>query len=61
MELLAHATTSGHLLVACSLEVVAVATQDFDVHVIMTTPTAHLLLWAMIIFVRVHEQRVIGV
>ena len=54
MELLVHASTSGHLLVACSLEIVAVTTQDFDVHVIMATPpTAHLLLSAMTIFVRV--------
>ena len=62
MELLVHASTSGHLLVACSLEVVVVATHTFNVHVIMATPhTAHLLLCAMIIFVRVHEQRVLGV
>ena len=62
MELLVHASTSGHLLVACSLEVAAVATHTFDVHVIMATlPTAHLLLWAMTIYVRVHEHRVLGV
>ena len=61
MELLVHASTSGHLIVACSLEL-AVVTNLIDVHVIMATPpTAHLLLWAMTIFVRVHEQRVIGV
>ena len=60
MELLVHASTSGHLLAAFSQEVQAVATEDFDVHVIMGTPTAHLLLWAMTIFVRVYEQGVIG-
>ena len=54
MELLVHVSTSGHLLVATSLEIVAVPIQDIDVHVIMATPpTAHLLLWAMTIFVRV--------
>ena len=54
MELLVHVSTSGHLLVATSLEVVAVFTHIIDVHVIMATlPTAHLLLWAMTIFVRV--------
>jgi len=54
MELLVYASTSGHLLVACSLGVVAVDTHIIDVHVIMATPpTAHLLLWAMTIFVRV--------
>ena len=53
MELLVHASTYGHLLVACSLEVVAVDTDTFNVLVIMVTPTAHLLLWAMTIFVRV--------
>ena len=53
MELVVHASTSGHLLVAYSLEVVTVSTQEIDVHVIMDTPTAHLLLWAMTIFVRV--------
>ena len=60
MELLVHASTSGHLLVACSLDVVAVASQKIDVHVIMDTSTAHLLLWAVTIFVRAHEQSVIG-
>ena len=59
MELLVHASTSGPLLAAGSLEVKAVATQDIDVHVIMVTPYPHLLLWAMTIFVRVHVQRVI--
>ena len=61
MELLVHASTSGHLLVACSLEVVAVVTNLIDVHVIMVIPLPHLLLWAMTIFVRVHVQRVFGV
>ena len=42
MELLVHASTSGHLLVGCSLEVVAI--QIINVHVIMATP--NLLLWA---------------
>ena len=50
---------------ACLLEIVVVVMcfiVVFDVRVIMATPpTAHLLLWAMIIFVRVHEQKVIGV
>ena len=53
MELLVHASTSGHLLVACSLEVVTAATKYLNVHVIMATPhTAHLLLWVETIFVR---------
>ena len=60
MELQVHASTSGHLLVACLLEVIAVSTQTIDVHVIMATPTPHPLLWGMTIFVRVHDQKVIG-
>ena len=61
MELLVHVSTSGHLLVAFSLEIVTVATDFIDVHVIMATPPiAHLPLWAMTIFVRVKEQRVTG-
>ena len=61
MELLVHASTSGHLLVACTLEFKEVTTMFINVHVIMATPhTPHLLLWAMTIFVRVHEHRVIG-
>ena len=61
MELLVHVSTFGHLLAACSVEVVAVATHFLDVHVILVTPHPHLLLWAMTIFVRVHVQRVLGV
>ena len=61
MELLVHTSTSGHLLVACTLEIKAVASQDIDVHVIMVTPYPHLLLWATTIFVKVHIQRVFGV
>ena len=53
MELLVHASTSGHLLVDCTLEVVTVGPPLIDVHVIMATPTAHLLLWVMTIFVSV--------
>ena len=60
MELLVHASTSEHLLVACSLDVVAASTENVDVHVIMNTATAHLPLWVATIFVRVHEQSVIG-
>ena len=65
MELLVHASTSGHLLVACLLEITAVvnpatATQASFAHVIMETLIPPLLLWAMTIFVRVHAQRVIG-
>ena len=60
MELQVHTSTSGHLLAACSLEVVAVSTQTIDVHVIMATLPPHLSLWAMTIFVRVHDQKVIG-
>ena len=60
MVLLVHVSTSGHLLVACSLDAVAAASQKIDVHVIMDTSTAHLLLWAVTIFVRVHERSVIG-
>ena len=61
MELLVHASTSGHLLMAFLLAVKTVASQDFDVHVIMVTPPIAHLLWAMTIFVRVHEQKVIGI
>ena len=62
MELLVHVSTSGHLLVACMQVVVAVALIEvFDVHVIMGTPTPHLLLWAMTIFVRVLQQSIPGV
>ena len=61
MEFLVHASTSGHFLVACSLEIVAVTTMFINVRVIMATPSTHLLLWAMTIFVRVHEQQVIGI
>ena len=54
LELPVHVSTSGHLLVACSQAVVAVALiQIFDIHVILGTPTPHLLLRAMTIFVRV--------
>ena len=60
MELLVHANTSGLLLVVRSLDVVAVAAQKVDVHVIMDTSTAHLLLWVVTIFVRVHIQSVLG-
>ena len=60
LELLVHASTSGLLLVACSLDVVAVAYQNIDVHVIMDTAAAHLLLLAVTIFAKVHEQSVIG-
>ena len=61
MELLVHISTSGHLLVVHSLEVIAVAAQMFDVHVIMATPqTPHHLLWAMTIFVRVFKLGLIG-
>ena len=46
---------------ACMQVVVAAAHgQIFDVHVIMGTPTPHLLLWAMTIFARVSEHPVIG-
>ena len=65
MVLLVHASTSGHLLVACSLGITAVVnsateTRASIVHVIMETPIPPHLLWAMTIFVRVHVQRVIG-
>ena len=60
MELLVHASTSGHLLVACSLETVTVAIQDIDVHVTMATSTLHLLLWAMTIFVRAFKLSLVG-
>ena len=59
MELLVHVSTSGHLLVATSLEVAAVATQFINVHVIIVTPHPHLLLFAVTIFVRVRVQRVL--
>ena len=59
MELLVHASTSGHLLVAISLEVKAVGPNLTDVHVIMVTLYPHLLLWAKTIFVRVPVQRVL--
>ena len=57
MELLVHASTSGHLLLAGSLEATLVTPQDVAVHVIMATPIAHLLLWAMTISVRVFYLR----
>ena len=61
MELLAHVSTSGHLLMACMQAVVAIALiRICDVHVIMGTPTPHLLLWAMTIFARVLQHPVIG-
>ena len=65
MELLVHASTSGHLLAACSLEIIAVVnpatvTQVSFAHVIMETLIPHLLSLAMTIFVRVHVQRVTG-
>ena len=60
MELLVHASTSGHLLVACSLEVVPMVANLGDVRVIMVTLYRHLLLWATTIFVRVHIQRMHG-
>ena len=56
MDFLVHSSTSGHLLVATLLEVVAVGTKTteiINVHVIMLTPTLHLPLWAMTTFVRV--------
>ena len=61
MEFLVHVSTSGHLLVVRLLDVVAVSAQKVDVHVTMDTSTAHLLLWAVTIFVRAHERSVIGV
>ena len=64
MELLVHASTSGHLLVVCSLELTIRAdefgTEEINVRVMLATPTAHLLLWAMTIFVRVHGRRILG-
>ena len=60
MELLVHASTSGLLLVVRSLDVVALPAQKVDAHVIMDTSTAHLLLWVVTIFVRVHIQSVLG-
>ena len=59
MELLVHVSTSGHLLVAC-LQAVALPIETISVRVIMGTPTPHLLLWAMTIFVRVFLRSVIG-
>ena len=59
MDFLVHASTFGHLLVAGSLEILAVATQNIDVHVIMLTPTPHLLLWAMTTFVRVFKTTIL--
>ena len=53
MGLLVYTSTSGHLLVACSLEIVAVSHIGIYVHVIIITPTPHHHLWAMTIFVRV--------
>ena len=52
MELLDHASTSGHLLATCSLEITAVvnpatATQASFAHVIMETLIPLLLSWAM--------------
>ena len=55
MELLVHVSTSGHLLVVYTQEV-PIGTNIINVHVIMATPIAHLLLWVMTIFVRVFEQ-----
>ena len=61
MELLVHVSTSGHLLVACMQVVVAMDLgYVISVHVIMGTPTPHLLLWAMTIFVRVLQHPVTG-
>ena len=60
MDLLVHVSTSGHLLVATSLELVAVEADVTDVHVIMVILAPHLLLWATTIFVRVHVQRMFG-
>ena len=59
MELLVHVSTSGHLLVAC-LQAVALPIETISVRVIMGTPTPHLLLWAMTIFVRVLQHPVTG-
>ena len=53
MDFLVHGHTSGHLLVATSLGVAAVATMVIDVHVITSMPPPRLLLWVMTIFVRV--------
>ena len=59
MELLVHVSTSGHLLLAC-MQAMALGIETFSVHVIMGTPTPHLLLWAMTIFVKVLQHPVIG-
>ena len=53
MELLVHVSTSGHLLVAYSLQ--GITLHIINVHVTMVTLIPHLLLWAMTIFVRVLE------
>ena len=62
MELLVHVSTSGHLLVVGSLEVVPLVVTHIiiiNVHVTMVTPTPHLPLWAMTIFVRVYVHMVL--
>ena len=56
MELLVHASTSGHLLVVCTLKVATI--QIGYVHVIITTLIPRLLLWVMTIFVRVSLRAV---
>ena len=60
MELPVHDSTSGHLLVASSLEILTVATQYIDVHVIMETVSPHRFLWAMTISVRVLYHMLVG-
>ena len=59
MELVVYASTSGHLLVACSLEVILMAVSFHDVGDVHVTiaHTPRLLLWAMTIFVRVLQLR----
>ena len=57
-ELQVHVSTCGHLL-AAGMQAVALI-QRFNVHVIMGTPTPHLLMWAMTIFVRALQHPVIG-
>ena len=59
MDFLVHANISGHLLVVGSLEILAVSTQNIGVHVIMLTPTPHLLLWAVTTFVRVFKMKLL--
>ena len=60
MELLVHISTSGHLLVACLQEMLLAIIEDLNVHVIMGTPTPHLLLRAMTIFARVLQHPATG-